>query len=67
LWAGILTFRIPGKSAAELANALEKTRVFVRPIDLPNSNEGALRLSLHMFNSHDDVEKLMQGLARSVT
>ena len=27
---------------------------------------GALRLSLHVFNTHDDVEKLVQGLQQAL-
>jgi selenocysteine lyase/cysteine desulfurase len=60
LWAGILTLRVPGKTAADIATAVERThRVHVRAIRWPNSAEGALRLSLHVFNTHDDVEKLI--------
>jgi selenocysteine lyase/cysteine desulfurase len=67
LWAGILTFRAPGKTAADIATAVERThRVHVRAIRWPNSAEGALRLSLHVFNTHDDVEKLIQGLQQAL-
>jgi isopenicillin-N epimerase len=67
LWAGILTFRVPGRSAAELAATLTRAhRVYVRHVRWPNSEEGALRVSLHIFNSHDDVEKLVQGLQQAL-
>src|SRR5512138_3508253 len=67
LWAGILTFRVPGKSAADIAAAVERThRVHVRAIRWPNGAEGALRLSLHVFSTHDDVEKLVQGLQQAL-
>jgi selenocysteine lyase/cysteine desulfurase len=63
LWAGILTFRARGKMATDIAAAVERShRVHVRAIRWPNSADGALRLSLHVFNTHDDVEKLVQGL-----
>jgi selenocysteine lyase/cysteine desulfurase len=63
LWAGILTFRTPGKMATDIAAAVERShRVHVRAIRWPNSADGALRLSLHVFSTHDDVEKLVQGL-----
>ena len=26
------------------------------------TTEGALRISMHIFNSHDDVERLLNGL-----
>lgn len=64
LWAGIFTFRIPGRPAREIAARLAKSRIFVRAVDLPGAPEGALRLSLHIFNSHDDIEQLMRGLGR---
>ena len=67
LWAGILTFRVPGKTAADIAAAVERThRVHVRAIRWPKSSEGALRLSLHVFSTHDDVEKLVQGLQQAL-
>ena len=67
LWAGILTFRVSGKVATDIAAAVERThRVHVRAIRWPNSPEGALRLSLHVFSTHDDVEKLIQGLQQAL-
>lgn len=65
-WGGILTFRIPGLAAKGAALRLAKSRIFVRAIDLPDQPDGALRLSLHVFNSHDDVEKAMQALSRMI-
>ena len=63
LWGGILTFRTPRGSGAEIATALARDhRVYVRDLVWSGSASGALRVSLHMFNTHDEVEKLMQGL-----
>jgi selenocysteine lyase/cysteine desulfurase len=63
LWAAILSLRVPGRSATELADALVRNhRVYVRRLDWPQSEEGALRVSMHIFNSHDDVERLLTGL-----
>jgi selenocysteine lyase/cysteine desulfurase len=63
LWAGILTFRAPGKQAIDLAAAIERThRAHVRVVRLPNDEGGALRLSPHIFTTHDDIEKFVQGL-----
>ena len=63
LWAGILTFRVPGKSAPDLAAAVERShRVHIRALRWPKDPGGALRLSLHIFSTHDDVEKLIQAL-----
>jgi selenocysteine lyase/cysteine desulfurase len=63
LWAGILTFRAPGKQAIDLAAAIERThRAHVRVVRLPNDEGGALRLSPHIFTTHDDIEKFVQGV-----
>lgn len=74
LWGGILTFRLPGRVAANVAATLAGVnRVYFTALDWPQaqpdpgqglspSPAGALRLSLHIFNSHDDVDRLVQGL-----
>lgn len=63
LWAGILTFRAPGKQAIDLAAAIERThRAHARVVRLANDAGGALRLSPHIFSTHDDIEKFVQGL-----
>lgn len=63
LWAGILTFRTPGKQAIDLAAAIERThRAHARVVRLPNDEGGALRLSPHIFTTHDDIEKFVQGV-----
>lgn len=67
LWAGILTFRAANRSSVDLAAAVAGShRVYVRDLQWPRSAEGALRISLHIFNSHDEVEKLMQGLQQAL-
>jgi selenocysteine lyase/cysteine desulfurase len=63
LWAGILSFRVPGRSAADMAAHLAHGfRVYVRELHWAERTDGALRISLHIINSHDDIEKLIQGL-----
>lgn len=63
LWAGILTFRAPGKQAIDVAAAIERShRAHVRVVRFPNDAGGALRLSPNIFSTHDDIEKLVQGL-----
>jgi selenocysteine lyase/cysteine desulfurase len=63
LWAGILTFRVPGKTAIDVAAAIERThRVHIRAIRWPGNAAGALRVSPHIYTTHDDIEKLVQGL-----
>lgn len=63
LWGGILTFRLPGRSAKDVATTLARVnRVYVSNLSWPDTGEGALRLSLHMFNTHDEIDLLMRGL-----
>jgi len=73
LWGGILTFRLPGRISANVVAALAGVnRVYFTALDWPNAapnpapgagpDRGALRLSLHIFNSYDDVDRLVQGL-----
>lgn len=63
LWAGIMTFRTPGRPAAQVAESLVRGhRVYVRALDWAGSDDGALRASLHIFNSHEDVDRLVAGL-----
>jgi isopenicillin-N epimerase len=63
LWAGILTFRVPGRSAVDMATTLARNnRVHVRALRWPQVPEGALRVALHIFNSPDDAERLAQAM-----
>jgi len=63
LWAGILTFRIAGRSASELAGTLARNnRVHLKVLRWPQNDEGALRAAFHIFNSPDDIDRLAQGL-----
>lgn len=62
LWAGILTFRMPGRIATDVAGALARiNRVHMAALNWPASGD-ALRLSLHIFNSHDEIDRLINGL-----
>lgn len=63
LWAGILTFRVPGRRAEEMAMLLGRNnRIHVRALRWPQSDEGALRVALHIFNSPDDADRLAQAM-----
>lgn len=67
LWAGILTIQAARHSGADLAMSLARGhRVFVSGLEWPQSERGAVRISLHIFNTHDEVEKLLQGLDRAL-
>jgi selenocysteine lyase/cysteine desulfurase len=62
LWAGILTFRLPGRVTANVVNALARiNRVHFAGLAWPTQSESSLRLSLHMINSHDEIDRMMQG------
>jgi selenocysteine lyase/cysteine desulfurase len=67
LWAGILTFRVIGRRAADIASTLALANgVYLRVLKWPKSEDGALRASLHIFNSSDDIEKFGQALQQLV-
>jgi isopenicillin-N epimerase len=66
MWAGIMTLRARAKSGADLATALVKGhRVYARSLDWP-SPPGALRASFGIFNTHEDVDKFVQGVQRAI-
>lgn len=63
LWGGILSFHVPGRLASDIALGLVKGhRVFVRDMQWPGKTEGAVRVSVHAFNTHDEVDKMFMGL-----
>lgn len=63
LWAGILTFHVPGRLASDITLGLVRGhRVFTRELQWPGKTEGAVRVSLHAFNTHDEVDRLFNGL-----
>ncbi|HEY5809668.1 MAG TPA: aminotransferase class V-fold PLP-dependent enzyme [Povalibacter sp.] len=62
MWGGILTFRLPGRVATDVVTALARVnRVHLASLRWPSGGD-AMRLSLHMFNSYDEVERLIQGV-----
>jgi isopenicillin-N epimerase len=67
LWAGLLTARFPGRSAELLVATLQRNqRVFVSPLAWPGSDDGALRVSLQIFNTHEEIERLVEGLRQQL-
>lgn len=63
LWGGILSFHVPGRRASDITLGLVRGhRVYARDLQWPGKAEGAVRISLHAFNTHDEVDKLFQGL-----
>ena len=66
-WAGLLTFRFPGKTAAEIVQSLALGhRVIASELTWPGAANGAVRVSLHMFNTYEEVERLAQGLQQTL-
>lgn len=67
LWAGLLTFRIANRFAQDLAATLMRNqRIYVSALEWPNAREGVLRVSLHAFNSHEEIERLFEGLRQQL-
>ena len=65
LWASILSLRSTRHSALELARWLRRNdQVVVRGFD--QAAGGALRISLHIYNSHDEIDRLVKGLLRGM-
>jgi isopenicillin-N epimerase len=63
LWGGILAFHVPGRMAADITLGLVKGhRVFAREMQWPGKTGGAVRISVHAFNTHDEVDRMFQGL-----
>jgi isopenicillin-N epimerase len=63
LWAGIVSFTIRGQALKPLASALaEKESTLVRHVAHGGIGFEALRASTHIYNSQDDIDRLVFGL-----
>ena len=57
--SGIVTFSIPGHTAAEIQERLLEEKVLVSPLE----KDGALiRVSTHVFNDEGDLARLVAGI-----
>ena len=57
--SGIVTFSLDGYSSAKIQEHLKERKVLVAPLEL----DGAMiRVSTHVFNNGDDLERLVAGL-----
>lgn len=62
MWGGILTFRMPGRFARDVVGALaNNNRVYFSALNWPATAD-AMRLSISIFNSHDDIDRFITGL-----
>jgi len=67
MWSGIMSLRSKKMPSAALADALLRDqRIATKSVTHPDIELDALRVCLHIFNSHDDVERLLQGLSRQL-
>ena len=68
MWAGILSVRPRNASAADVVQRMRRgNRIVTGAIAQPASANGgefsAVRVCLHIYNSHDDVERLVRALS----
>jgi selenocysteine lyase/cysteine desulfurase len=67
MWLQLLSLRARQHNAVELANWLRTNdNVIVGTFDTNSGGLNALRISLHIYNSHDEIERLTQGLQRAL-
>lgn len=65
---GLVSFRFEGLSSNEVGSLLEQEHIFVRTGDhcmsAPGENEDSLRVSLHIYNTKDEIDRLLQVLRK---
>ncbi len=63
---GLVSFRFEGLSSNEVGSVLEQEQIFVRTGDhcmsVPGENEDSIRVSLHLYNTKDEIDRLLQVL-----
>lgn len=64
LWAGIVSFQLPGLDSRELAETLlREHRIAVAAVRNGESFD-AVRVSAHVYNNYDDIDRLVAALKR---
>ena len=66
LWAGIVSFEVPGMDAGELVAALAEARIIVRRVQHAGAAFDAVRVSPHVYNDFADLERLASAVRRRV-
>jgi isopenicillin-N epimerase len=64
LWAGIVSFEIPGMDTGELVAALAEARIVVRRVQHAGAAFDAVRVSPHIYNDFGDLERLAAAVRR---
>jgi selenocysteine lyase/cysteine desulfurase len=65
VWSGILAFQLPGIDSAELATRLRRDHgIAVSSLRLPGANFDGLRAATHVYNTHDDIDRLAGAVRR---
>ncbi|MGC3981352.1 MAG: aminotransferase class V-fold PLP-dependent enzyme [Steroidobacteraceae bacterium] len=67
MWLHLLSLRSSKRNAVELASWLKNNdKVIVSGFNATQDGMNALRVSFHIYNSHDEIDRLMQGLQRAL-
>jgi selenocysteine lyase/cysteine desulfurase len=67
LWAGIVSFEVPGMEHGALVSALAaQERIVVRRVAHPGGGIDCIRVSPHVYNDHADLDRLVAALRRRV-
>jgi selenocysteine lyase/cysteine desulfurase len=65
VWSGILAFQLPGIDSAELATRLQREHgIAVSAMRLPGANFEGLRAATHVYNTHEDLDRLATAVRR---
>jgi selenocysteine lyase/cysteine desulfurase len=66
MWAGIVSFEIPGIDLGELVAALGEARIVVRRVQHAGATFDAVRASAHVYNDFSDLDRLASAVRRRV-
>jgi isopenicillin-N epimerase len=67
MWLQVLSIRPSRRSATDLAEWLRNNdKVIVSAFRGTQEGMNVLRVSLHLYNTHDEIERLAQGLQRAL-
>lgn len=64
MWSGVLTLQLQSMGSGALIEALSADRIVAKRVLNPMAGIDAVRISTHVFNSTDDIERLARTLQR---